>query len=204
MEQHANKQETFDSLHTMKVEIYDDFDAITYLQEEWDAFVESVAGDIYLTYDWCQTWWDFYGTGRQLRIFLFRNDNILVGVIPIFYEKQLIGPVWLKLAKIVGSDYTMVMINPPVQADCAVSVYGHLFEALFKDNQVDAIWLGPTSGKYSALQQLREAIRTQSKVTLLCENIRSPYTTFFLPRTFEAYVQSLNKRQRGNLRRDLN
>jgi CelD/BcsL family acetyltransferase involved in cellulose biosynthesis len=204
VKQHNLEPNEIDAVGRITVDVVDNFTCIQHLQEEWDAFVESVGGDIYLTYDWCRTWWEFYGGKRQLRIFLCRKINNLVGVIPVFYEQQWLGPVGLKLAKIVGSDFTMVMINPPVQSDYTASVFGHVFEVLFRNEKVDAVWFGPTGGKYNGLQPLREAIWAHSEVTLLHDSIRSPYTTFLLPKTFDAYVQSLNKRQRGNLRRDLN
>jgi hypothetical protein len=184
--------------------VYSSFEEMSNMQQEWDTFVESVGGDIYLTFDWCRIWWKFYGTGRELRIFIYRNNNTLVGLIPVFYEKQWIGPIWLKLAKIVGSDFTMVMVNPPVKPDFAKSIFCRVFDSLVLNEGCDALWFGPISGQYDSLGQLRTSFRDNPNATLLRENVRSPYTTFLLPKTFDDYIQSLNKRQRGNLRRDLN
>jgi len=184
--------------------VFSSFKEIEEILQEWDTFVESVGGDIYLSYDWCRTWWDFYGSGRKLQIFIYRNDKTLVGIIPVFYEKQWIGPIWLKIAKIVGSDFTIAMINPPVLGNFAKIIFRDIFDSLFKKAHCDAFWIGPTGEKYNGLQQLREAIHDYPKVLLLKDSIQSPYTTFTLPDTFDGYIQSLNKRQRGNLRRDLN
>ncbi len=184
--------------------VYTSFEEVTPLQEEWDAFVELVDGDIYSTYDWCRIWWQHYGTGRKLRIFFFKTNDELVGVIPVFYEKQWLGPAWLKLAKVVGSDFTMVMINPPVKLDYASEIFSLLFDSVINKEKCDALWVGPVGGQYSALQQLRDTIQRHPGLALLQDSVRSLYTTFLLPDTFDEYVQSLNKRQRGNLRRDLN
>lgn len=184
--------------------VYSSFDEIKDMQQEWDEFVESVDGDIYLTYDWCRVWWQFYGKGRVLRIFIYKKNTKIIGLVPIFYEKVWLGPVWLRLAKIVGSDFTMAMINPPVQADFAVAIFKSIFASLIQSDKCDAIWLGPIGGKYNALQQLQDVMQNCSGMALLRKNIRSPYTTFPLPKKFDEYIQSLNKRQRGNLRRDLN
>jgi len=184
-------------------EVYTDFTQIQHLRREWDTFVESVGGDIYFTYDWCRLWWEHYGQNRHLRIWLFHQDNKLVGVIPIFYERLWLGPVWLKMAKMVGSDFTLSMVNPPVQADYAEEIFRCVFDSLIQKEGCDAVWLGPISGKYDSLQHLRDAIRGHSEVMLFQDRVWSPYTTFLLPKTFDEYIQSLNKRQRGNLRRDL-
>lgn len=184
--------------------VFSSFQETEGIQQEWDTFVESVGGDIYLSYDWCRTWWDFYGSGRELQIFIYRNSNTLVGIIPVFYEKQWVGPIWLKIAKIVGSDFTIAMINPPVIVGFAKAIFRNIFDSLFMKDQCDAFWIGPTGEKYNGLQQLREAIQDHPEMVLLKDSIQSPYTTFLLPNTFDDYIQSLNKRQRGNLRRDLN
>ena len=184
--------------------IYSSFVEIADMQEEWDSFVESVKGDIYLTFDWCRVWWECYGKDRCLEIHLFHKNDRLIGIIPLFYEKQWIGPFWLKIAKMVGSDFTMSMVNPPVRMDFAMAIFHCIIDSLIKKKGCDAIWFGPIGGKYNALQPLREAIQGHSGVTLIRDNVRSPYTTFVLPKTFEDYIQSLDKRQRGNLRRDLN
>lgn len=195
---------TIDSNEVPQRELYYDFKSVEHLHTEWDECVEVTGGDIYLTYDWCRAWWDFYGEKRDLQIFVYKCENKLVGILPVFYEKQWLGPVWLKIAKIVGSDSTMVMINPPVVAEFAKVFWGDIFDSVLNTKKCDAFWVGPTGGKYNGLQQLQEAMSEQTEIMLFKKNVHSPYTTFFLPGTFDEYVQSLNKRQRGNLRRDLN
>ena len=204
----SSKQEVTSSVSAPSEDIvcsvYTSFEDIAAIQEEWDAFAESAGGDVYLSYDWCSTWCDFYGTGRELRIFVFRNNNALIGLIPVFCETLWLWPVWLKTAKIIGSDFTMAMLNPPVKVDFAEIIFRFVFDSLIQSDKCDAIWLGPIGGKYNALQQLQDAIQDHPEVALNRKNVRSSYTTFLLPKTFDEYVQSLNKRQRGNLRRDLN
>ena len=112
--------------------VYNSFEEISNIQEEWDNFLLDVDGDIYLSFDWCKIWWDYYGKKRSLRIYLFHQDNRLVGVIPIFYETQWIGPVWLKMAKMLGSDFTISMMNPPVRADYAASIFRCVIDSLIK------------------------------------------------------------------------
>ncbi len=34
--------------------VYSSFEDIVHMQKEWDSFVESVDGGIYLTFDWCR------------------------------------------------------------------------------------------------------------------------------------------------------
>ncbi|NTU73057.1 GNAT family N-acetyltransferase [Candidatus Roizmanbacteria bacterium] len=184
--------------------IYFSFEEVAEFEQEWDTFVEAVEGDIYLSYTWCRTWWDCYGSGRKLLIYIYRSGDAIVGLLPVFFEKQWLGPVWSKIAKIVGSDFTIVMINPPVEGEFAKLIFEDVIDSLLNKERCDALWIGPTGGQYKELQQLREAIYGQSEAIVLKDSVYSPYTTFLLPDTFDGFIQALNKRQRGNLRRDLN
>ncbi len=190
----------------LTLEVYSSFSEIQGLQQEWDAFIETVGGDIYLTFDWCYIWWQYYGKGRKLIIRLYRDGQRIVAILPLFVETLWLGPAWLKIAKMVGCDHTMVMLNPPVQAEFAEAVFQDMLMCLVGQFRCDALWLGPLSGTPSAcLDALRSVCgQVDSGVRLLREKVRSPYTEFALPETFEGYLNSLDKRQRGNFRRDMN
>ncbi len=183
--------------------VYHSFDEIAEMQQSWDDFVQFCGGDIYLTYDWCCAWWQYYGKGRELQLLIYTFEGAIVGLIPLFKEVLWLGPVWIRLAKIVGSDFTMIMANPPVQPDAADDVYQDVFEFMLKEQRCDAVWLGPIGEKYDTPAQLRRALQNNPDAILLKDSIRSPYADFQLPDTFAAYVQSLSKNQRGNLRRSL-
>ena len=84
--------EQYTTKDNITVEIYHIFDALANMQQEWDDFIESVGGEIFLTYDWCRIWWKYYGHKRDLTIFVFRNGGEICGILPLFREKIWIGP----------------------------------------------------------------------------------------------------------------
>jgi CelD/BcsL family acetyltransferase involved in cellulose biosynthesis len=184
--------------------VFSSFEELSGIQQEWDSFVESVNGDIYLTFDWCRIWWELYGKNRRLKIFMFYRNGKPIGLMPVFVEKLWIGPVWLKVAKMVGSDSTTNMVNPPVEADYVACIFHHVIDDLIAREDCDAVWFGPIGGNQESLHHLRDAIQERTDIMMFRDRVRSPYTTILLPKTFEEYVGSLDKRQRGNLRRDLN
>ena len=190
----------------LKLEIETSFDDLEPMREEWDDFVEEVGGDIYLTYDWCRIWWKHYGHGRTLRIFLFRDKtNALEAIIPMFVERVWLGPVWLRIAKIVGSDFTLSICSPPVRKDFELQVYLDLLGHIFHEEKCDATGIGPLAGTYTAIESLREAcLRLSDSLSVVRDGVVAPHTVFFLPQTFDDYLKSLPKRQRGNFRRDMN
>ena len=41
------------------------------LRAVWDEAAVELGATIYMSYDWCKTWWDFYGANAELKIFFF-------------------------------------------------------------------------------------------------------------------------------------
>ena len=95
--------------------VYEGFDELGGMQEEWDEFVESVGGEIFLTFDWCRIWWRHYGGKRVLRVFVFRCEGRLVGILPVFFEKIWLGPVFVDPIKLVGTDFPPVAVSIPIK-----------------------------------------------------------------------------------------
>jgi CelD/BcsL family acetyltransferase involved in cellulose biosynthesis len=185
--------------------VFSSFEEILGMQEEWDSFVESVNGDIYLTFDWCRIWWQHYGRGRRLSIFLFREGGSLVGLMPVFIETVWLGPVWLKMAKFVGSDSTTNMVNPPIKFNYAEDIFKSLLQYLIKEYKCDTVWFGPMSGDCAPVSSLRSACSQISRLAVVMqEKVRSPYTVFILPDSFDEYLTSLSSQWRANYRRYMN
>jgi CelD/BcsL family acetyltransferase involved in cellulose biosynthesis len=177
-----------------------DLAAMAAMREEWDALVGEAGGDIYFTYDWCRTWWRYYGRGRQLSILSFRQDNKLVGLVPLLVERLWMGPVPIRLAKMLGSDFTTVVLSPPVLPDCAVDIYTIVLETMLGQGRCEAAWFGPLAGNQPHRQALRQACGPQ--VQIVRDRDIGVHTIFQLPETFEQYLAGLDKSQRGNYRRD--
>jgi CelD/BcsL family acetyltransferase involved in cellulose biosynthesis len=173
-------------------------------RQEWDDFVLGLRGDIYMSFDWCRIWWRHYGRGRALRLFIFRANGRLVGLAPMFVERVRLGPVSLKLGKRIGSDYALTIFSLPIMADFVEMAYARVLSALIGSDQCDAVWIGFCPGDDPTLPGLRAAVRSLGGlVSMISDSSSSPHTVFHLPTTFDAYVQSLDSRQRQNYRRRL-
>ena len=189
------------------VEVFCSFDDLDHLRAEWDAFVQAAGGDLYVTFDWLRIWWRHYGRNRSLRLFVFRRDRVLVGLVPMFIERVWTGPIYLRLAKMVGSDFALTMFAPPLRPDLAEAIYRHVVAQLTTAERCDAVWFGALPGTdagTSSAEALRAACRNLRGVRILRDVERGPHTVFHLPPTFSGFVESLNKRQRQNYRRDRN
>jgi len=137
------------------VDVFDNFDELAPMQQEWDNFVESVGAEIFLTYDWCRVWWNYYGKNRSLKVFVFRQEGTLVGIIPLFFEKIWLGPVFVRVGKIVSSDFTPVTVSVPVQQGCSSEVL-RAFLTLLREYRWDLIVFGPLAGMFNNYDILKQ------------------------------------------------
>ena len=189
---------------SLSCSVFGSFDSPDIDGAEWDRFVSSVGGDLYMTFDWCRIWWSHYGPGRSLRILIFKSGSRWVGVVPLFIDTVWLGPVWLRLAKLVGADYSLQQCNPPVAADWAEGVFERVIDTAIRDESCDAICFGPMSGTYRLNSELRKAcVQSTTRAVVNRDRAIDVHTAFELPRSFAAYLASLDKRQRGNYKRDL-
>jgi CelD/BcsL family acetyltransferase involved in cellulose biosynthesis len=191
--------------HDLTVIESDSFEGAGVSREEWDQLVRDVGADLYVTYDWCRIWWRHYGGNRRLRLYIFRAGERLVGLAPMFIERVRIGPVSLRIAKRVGADFALTIFVLPLTAEYVEIAYRELMKRLIDGANCDAVWFGFVPGTDPTLSGLREACCSlKNLVTVARDAPAGPHTSFHLPETFDAYLASLNKRQRQNYRRDVN
>jgi CelD/BcsL family acetyltransferase involved in cellulose biosynthesis len=183
------------------VDVFDNFNELASMQQEWDDFVESVGAEIFLTYDWCRVWWKYYGENRAMKIFVFRCRNRLVGIIPLFFEKVWMGPMYAKTVKIVGSDFTMPQFSLPIESDYMQEVAQRLFASI-SEYDWDIIHLGPIAGLYKNYDVLKNAFEESFGYSnlVLSEN-KGVQTYFKLADTWDAYLAGLNRKERTKIRR---
>jgi CelD/BcsL family acetyltransferase involved in cellulose biosynthesis len=189
----------------LTVSVFDSIEQSGLTREEWDQFVLAVEGSLYVSYDWCSIWWRYYGRGRRLRLFIFRDGVRLVGLAPMFIERLWLGPVRLKIAKRVGADFALTMFGLPLAHDHAQGAYRALIAALIEGEKCDAVWFGFMPGNDPTTSALRDACRSLEGAVIVARDAPAgPHTVFNLPSGFAAYLARLDKRQRQNHRRDSN
>jgi hypothetical protein len=156
-----------------------------------------------------EVWWRHYGRGA-LRILCFwttpqpGHPRCLVGVLPMFVDDIRIGPVRIRTASLVGSLSTITVTSPPVEPDYAESVYGIAAKHMFNVEHCDAVHFGPVQGDGDAAEHLRGICGAPAPGWTASERASGVCTRFDLPDSFEAYLASLGKMERSNLRRNMN
>jgi CelD/BcsL family acetyltransferase involved in cellulose biosynthesis len=170
----------------------------------WDDLVLRAGADVYQTFDWCRLWWHYYGERRQLHILLCFSGEELVGLVPAFIETLWLGPARLRVAKLVGADYTLHLCNLPVLAEALPSVISRAIHHFLGVHHCDLLLLGPLSGPAARADELVAMGRNERELVARVETLGDSCNTYFdLPGTFDEYLKVIGKQQRGNLNRTL-
>lgn len=173
-------------------------------REEWDEFILDVGGDVYLSYDWCRIWWQHYGKDRSLRLFVFRQEDRLVGLAPMFIERIWLGPVTIRIAKRVSSDFAMDVFALPLWTTCAHRIYSWIISNLVETEKCDAVWFGFVPSEDPSLASLRAVSSVRGGSVALARDVaRGVQTSFHIPDSFEAYLEGLKSGARLSYRRRL-
>ncbi|MBW8017356.1 MAG: GNAT family N-acetyltransferase [Planctomycetes bacterium] len=186
---------------TLQVKVYEHFEGLRDMQEEWDDLVEEVCGDIFMTYDWCRVWWKYYGKNRNLKVFVFRCDDDLVGIVPLFIEKIWLGPLFVNAVKIVGSDFTLSEFSLPVQ-DTFLSKIVAALAVNLKDLKWDILHIGPIAGLYDNYVELNESFKFSFDSYGQVQNEEKHVQTYYhLEESWEKHLSTLSKTHRSNIRK---
>lgn len=173
-------------------------------RDAWDHATSRLGGSIYLSYDWSRLWWEFYGAGKALRIFVFSSADEIVAILPIFIDLIRFGPFRLKIARLVGSNIPPKVFNPPVAPALANDVFERVLRQLFGEEGCDALSFGPVSELHSSAEALlRAARRAPGLVARASPTSGNVHSVWHLPETIDEYFQSLSRNERKNRKADL-
>jgi len=185
-------------------QVYESFDGLESSRGEWDQAVLDLGGTIYMTYDWARTWWRFYGAGRQLRIYQFRREGRLIGILPLYLDRIGFPGIGLTVARLVGASIPPKVFDPPIGGAFAEEIWTLVVEKLFRDEGCDVLSFGPVAAEYPATAGLAPACARMSK--WVCEPqivSREVQTIYYLPKTYDEYFASLDSKERKTRRKKL-
>jgi hypothetical protein len=183
------------------VRIERSFLALEGLRQKWDEAVIALGGSIYMSYDWSRTWWEFYGTGKELRIFLFSAADRIVGIVPIYIDRIGFGPARCSIARLVGANIPPKVFDPPIHKDFAAKILAEILVQLFEKDGCDVFSLGPMSEQHGPTHGLESAARASNGLVGSFHVTRGVHTIFWLPSSMEEYFEALSKNERKNRRK---
>jgi CelD/BcsL family acetyltransferase involved in cellulose biosynthesis len=188
------------------VTLHGSWESLEPLAAEWEALAVASGADVYTSPVHAKIWWTHYGRGRmvvaEVREVSAAGRGALVGVVPLFIERVFAGLGWARLCRIMGGDSTISVLSTSVLKGRAAEVWEAVLRGVLPE--CDAVCLSPLSGFGGVAEAAHSAgVRVAGPERVWKSEI-GVHTTFVLPESFDAYMAALDKRQRGNLRRDLN
>jgi CelD/BcsL family acetyltransferase involved in cellulose biosynthesis len=175
------------------------------LAPEWNALLEKTATHVpFMRYEYLQLWWETRGGGEwpgaELALVTAKQDEHLVGAAPLFYTPDWQGrPALLLVGSIEISDYLDLVIQPADLPDFLDALLPFLKEANLPDWQaLDLYNILDDSPSLAALCQAADHLGWTCRTEKLQH---SPYIP--LPGDWEAYLASIDKKQRHEIRRKL-
>ena len=185
----------------MQIDWFTDASVFEKLKTEWNALLHRSSVDtLFLTREWQSVWWQNLGTG-ELRVITFRQDDgALSGIAPLFVDKETDGHLSLSLVGCVDvSDYLDLI----VARGCEEQVYAALFDTLTRADfpawdSLDLCTVPASSPTNTTLKTMAEARGFK------IEHKRHDVSPMIeLPDDWDAYLATLDKKQRHEVRRKL-
>ena len=170
----------------MRLSLCESSDWPVELREAWSALVDDAPeATPFQTWEWLSTWWRHFGRGKRAHIVQFWDGNTLVGLMPMVRVKR----TWSSLRAMGAgpSDY----LHPVAKAGFEEAVASALTTYLADVQGVDLVDLHQIREDRALAAALPEtALRAQARCLVLD-----------LPTTYEAFVGSLSKSLRYDVRR---
>ena len=187
-------------MNNIKVFVHDSFDELSGMQQDWDEFIESIDGEIFLTYDWCRVWWKYYGHKRKLIIFTFRYQEHLCGILPLFLENIWFGPVFVRVIKMIGSDFLPVALSAPIKKEFLNEVVHCFINELANKYSFDSLHIGPICGRYESFDILEKSFSEVIKGTHTIKLKISDVQTYFkVADTWDKQLINLSHNEKRNM-----
>jgi CelD/BcsL family acetyltransferase involved in cellulose biosynthesis len=179
-------------------------EAFEQLRPEWNALLHNSAADTpFLTYEWQKTWSDcLCSCEGELHLLTVRDGGALLGIAPLFVLSEPDKDNQpRRLLRLIGSVDASDYLDLVAARGREREVFCAMLDALERSETWDAIdlWNVPEASPTRAL--LPELIAPRGWTLLDEKQVVCPIIR--LPVQFEDYVQSLDKKERHELRRKL-
>jgi CelD/BcsL family acetyltransferase involved in cellulose biosynthesis len=182
-------------------DIYDTFADVASIKGEWNDLAGRV-GDLFCSYEWCQTWWEHYGYGRRLEIHTLRDGNRLVAVLPLVRQRLGWSGARLRIVRLAVCDHTVDGPGLAIDPAYAAGFLPLVLDRLDERGPWDIVQFGPLRSYVSVTEQVAEAAAGHKDIQAVLLGRQDNWLTVFdLPATYEAYLQGLPGKDRRELLR---
>jgi CelD/BcsL family acetyltransferase involved in cellulose biosynthesis len=178
--------------------VYAEAGAFVTLRDEWHRLLPSTAANtVFSTPEWLGAWWQVFGMDRPLHIAAFRQDGELAGLAPLMRSVEDGHRCVCFIGGLDVSDYFDILVRQGHETATLSAFLDHI-DTLSDWDLVDLHSVRDGSPTLTTLPGLARA--RGYTVTIRQEEV---CPIIQLPATWEAYLESLSKKDRHELRRKL-
>ncbi len=197
-------QTVADRSAVLRHRVFSSFAQAEPLRAAWEELAQR-CGDLFASYDWCRTWWRYYGGKRRLQIHVVHDGADLVAVLPLFRETVWPLGVPLRVIRLVGSDHALTPAGLAIQPEYVRPVFRGLLQRIERQGHWDLLHLGPLLFYMDTVEVMAEVLAAQPTVGQVISNAQgSCVTVYDLPQTYEQYLGGLGSERRNILRCERN
>jgi len=100
-------------------------------------------------------------------------------LIPAFTETLWLGPIWVRAAKMVGSDFSLNLCNLPVLSSALIAMTAQGIEYFIGRNRCDVLLFGPLSGPAAGIEEILAARLLRPDLTSNAESLGDSCNSYF-------------------------
>ncbi len=175
--------------------------AFAALEGEWNGAV-TAAGirHPFLCHEWIRTWWDAFGSGRQLCILVVRREGAISAIAPLMFERSHMYGVPVRRLRLLHNDHTPRA--DVIVVDRREETYRALWDAIDETRpRWDVLQMSQLPAESASRGIFRDLAEAGGKATGVWESGASPYVS--LPSSWTVYSDGLGSKFRQNLRNRL-
>jgi CelD/BcsL family acetyltransferase involved in cellulose biosynthesis len=171
------------------------------LEKSWTALVEKTGIDHpFLSHEWIGTWWECFGSGKQLRVFVVRQGKEVVSIAPLMIHYGKLCGVGVRLLESIANVHTPRFDF--IVGDRTATVYKALWKAfLSRQAEWDVLRLCQLPADSNTLVELSQNASDEGHQVGVWTSEESPY--LYLRGTWANYWNARRGRYRAMLRNHL-
>jgi CelD/BcsL family acetyltransferase involved in cellulose biosynthesis len=183
----------------MKTAVHQDARIFHELESQWNALLHrSITDTIFLTLEWQSTWWETYQPGELWVVTCHDAQDQLVGIAPWFIQTKNGERVVRTIGCVDVTDYVDVIVERDYAQAVLSCFSAFLIEHRAQYDRINLCNIPESSPTLSHFPKLLQScgFNVEQVFQEVCPVIK-------LPDSWEGYLESLDKKQRHELRRKL-
>jgi CelD/BcsL family acetyltransferase involved in cellulose biosynthesis len=171
------------------------------LAHEWESLLERARlASVFETHDWQYLWWKNYGDDRPLRLVTAKRSGELVGVLPLYIERQTVLRVPVRVLRLVGTggDTSPDDLGPLLAPGHEHEVAEAFVDTILALPGWDVLLLSDMNPECAFTTTL--AARARKSGLYTTESVSAKISFLDLPQSWDDWLKSLSGNRRYRIR----